>query len=154
MHSPTSRPFKPSFYYPKSTHIFCYKGQAESHPPAAAACRQLLPRLSGVSIWKPAHRTESLHIKLNFRPEGGSAGRRGGNTQQQQERERQTDRRRERERQVSVRQVGGKLGETGRANRETGKRLQVLNRERVHPKLIYTRGGKESQKQRQLRPNI
>lgn len=47
-----------------------------AHPPAAAACRQVLPRLSGVSIWKPADRTESLHIMLNLRPDEGSAGRR------------------------------------------------------------------------------
>lgn len=43
-----------------------------AHPPAAAACRQVLPRVSGVSIWKPAHRTESLHIMLNLRPDEGS----------------------------------------------------------------------------------
>lgn len=47
-----------------------------THPPAAAACRHVLPRLSGVSIWKPADRTESLHIMLNLRPEGGGTGRR------------------------------------------------------------------------------
>ncbi len=42
-----------------------------THPPAAAACRHVLPRLSGVSIWKPADRTESLlrgHIMLYLRP--------------------------------------------------------------------------------------
>lgn len=46
----------------------------DTHPPAAAAWRQVLPRLSGVSIWKPAHRTESLlrvQIMLYLRPERG-----------------------------------------------------------------------------------
>lgn len=52
------------------------------HPPAAAACRQVLPRVSGVSIWKPADRTESLHIMLNLRPEEGSAGRTGKKARQ------------------------------------------------------------------------
>lgn len=44
----------------------------DTHPPAAAAWRHVLPRLSGVSIWKPAHRTESLlrvQIMLYLRPE-------------------------------------------------------------------------------------
>ena len=49
-----------------------------SHPPAAAACRQVLPSVSGVSIWKPAERTESLHIMLNLRPEGGGGAREDG----------------------------------------------------------------------------
>lgn len=60
---------------PSSFSSFFLK-EVYAHPPAAAACRQVLPRLSGVSIWKPADRTESLHIMLNLRPEGGSAGRR------------------------------------------------------------------------------
>lgn len=48
--------------------------QKDTHPPAAAAWRQVLPRLSGVSIWKPAHRTESLlrvQIMLYLCPERG-----------------------------------------------------------------------------------
>lgn len=82
-----------------------------SHPPAAAACRQVLPRLSGVSIWKPADRTESLHM-LNLRPDEGSAGQtKGGQTTQRsssRHREEETDRKKRkwRERQLLVRQVG------------------------------------------------
>lgn len=65
-----------------SEHIFCctdyilISGKWRTHPPAAAAWRQVLPSVSGVSIWKPADRTESLHIMLNLRPDGSSAGKR------------------------------------------------------------------------------
>lgn len=50
------------------------------HPPAAAACRHVLPRVSGVSIWKPADRTESLHTILTLQPEGAAQGEGADNT--------------------------------------------------------------------------
>lgn len=74
-----------------------------AHPPAAAACRQVLPKVSGVSIWKPADRTESLHIMLNLRPEEGSAGRRREARRDSSSNQRKRDR-----------QTGEKHTETGR----------------------------------------
>lgn len=58
-----------------------------THPPAAAACRHVLPSASGVWIWKPADRAEdegSLlrgHIMLYLLPTGGDVHRERGNIQ-------------------------------------------------------------------------
>lgn len=100
----------------------------DAHPPAAAACRHVLPRLSAVSISKPADRTESLHIMLNLRPDGGSAGRRG--EARHRERDREEDKRGER--QVLVRQVEGGNVRHDAGHEETQKRCTCCRKEK-HP---------------------
>lgn len=70
-----------------------------------------------MSIWKPADRTESLHIMLNLRPDEGITGRgRPDNTQQEQQQPTRGEKKRdtvkeeqevERERETGVSVTGG-----------------------------------------------
>lgn len=109
--------------------------QGSTHPPAAAACKHVLPRLSGVSIWKPADRTESLHIMLNLRPDEGSTARRrearqhtaaaaaaGAPTERQRE-----------EKQVGVERKTGVSATGGENENQVIIRVQEQHRDRGQP---------------------